>query len=85
MVSAAGTHIDYVFLPDDSTIDFMEKYISANFINTKVRAIKARLLATGDWEKIGTPLAITDFESASQLYTNRRRSVQAQLHVSLSK
>ncbi len=84
MVSAAGTHIDYVFLPDDSTIDFMEKYISANFINTKVRAIKARLLATGDWEKIGTPLAITDFERV-QLYTNRRRSVQAQLHVSLSK
>jgi hypothetical protein len=71
MVTTAGKDIDYVFLPDDKTIDFMEKYIAANFINTKVRAIKKRLLDTGDWEKLGTPLAITDFERV-QLYTKRR-------------
>jgi hypothetical protein len=71
MVGTAGKDIDYVFLPDDRTIDFMEKYISFNFINTKVRTIKKRLLETGEWEKIGTPLAITDFECV-QLYTKRR-------------
>ena len=71
MVKTAGKDIDYVFLPDDETIDFMEKYIAANFINTKVRAIKKRLLETGEWEKIGPPLAITDFERV-QLYTKRR-------------
>ena len=71
MVRTAGKDIDYVFLPDEKTIDFMEKYIAANFINTKVRAIKRRLLDTGDWETIGTPLDITDFERV-QLYTKRR-------------
>jgi hypothetical protein len=78
MVQTAGTHIDYVFLPDDTTIDFMEKYISNNFINTKVRAIKKGLLQTGEWEKLGTPLAITDFERV-QLYSNRRSPLQVHL------
>jgi hypothetical protein len=67
----AQKDIDYVFLPDDATIDFMEQYIAHNFINTKVRTIKKRFLDSGEWEKIGTPLAITDFERV-QLYTKRR-------------
>jgi len=79
LVQAAGRDLDYVFLPDDTTIDFMEKYISNNFINTKVRAIKNRLFETGDWEELGTPLAITDFERV-QLYSRRdRNSQQTQL------
>jgi hypothetical protein len=77
MYRMALKDIDYVYFPDDATIDFMEKYIAVNFINTKVRAIKARFLNTGDWEKIGTPLAITDFERV-QLYSKRRSSLQAQ-------
>jgi hypothetical protein len=64
-------NIDYVFIPDDATIDFMEKYIGGNFINTKTRSIKKRFLDSGDWEKLGSPLAITDFERV-QLYTRRR-------------
>jgi hypothetical protein len=73
MYRTALKDINYVYFPDDATIDFMEKYIAANFINTKVRAIKSRFLSTGDWEKLGTPLAITDFERV-QLYSKRRPS-----------
>ena len=71
MVQTAATDIDYVFLPDDATIDFMEKYIAHNFINTKVRRIKMRLLDSGQWEPLGTPLTITDFERV-QLYSKNR-------------
>jgi hypothetical protein len=71
LVSTAGKDIDYVFIPDDTTIDFMEKYIAHNFINTKTRSIKKRFLDSGEWEELGAPLAITDFERV-QLYAKRR-------------
>jgi hypothetical protein len=71
MLRTARRDIDYLFIPDDATIDFMEKYIGHNFINTKVRSIKNRFLDSGEWEAIGTPMAITDFERV-QLYTKRR-------------
>jgi hypothetical protein len=71
MLRTARKDIDYIFIPDDATIDFMEKYIAHNFINTKVRAIKKRFLDSGEWETLGTPLAITDFERV-QLYSKRR-------------
>jgi hypothetical protein len=70
LLSEARNEIDYVFIPDEATIDFMEKYISHNFINTKVRAIRKRFLESGEWKKIGTPLAITDFERV-ELYARR--------------
>jgi hypothetical protein len=71
MLRTAAKDIDYIFMPDDDTIEFMEKYIAHNFINTKVRRIKKRFLDSGEWEKIGTPLAITDFERV-ELYAKRR-------------
>lgn len=71
LLSLARQEIDYVFIPDETTIDFMEKYISHNLINTKVRAIRKLFLESQEWEKIGTPLAITDFERV-ELYAKRR-------------
>ena len=71
LLSEARQQIDYVFIPDETTIAFMEKYIAHNFINTKVRAIRKRFLESGEWEKIGAPLAITDFERV-ELYAKRR-------------
>jgi hypothetical protein len=70
LLSEANREIDYVFIPDETTIDFMEKYIAHNFINTKVRAIRKRFLESQEWERIGTPLAITDFERV-ELYAKR--------------
>jgi hypothetical protein len=67
MYDISMKNIDYVFFPDDATIDFMERYIPHNFINTKVRAIRKRFLDAGTWVEIGTPLAITDSEKV-QLY-----------------
>jgi hypothetical protein len=71
LLSEARSEIDYVFIPDEHTIDFVEKYIAHNLINTKVRAIRKRFLESGEWEKIGPPLAITDFERV-ELYAKRR-------------
>jgi hypothetical protein len=62
LAQTAIQHIDYIFVPDDATIDFLEKYISNNFVNTKVRAIKKRFLETGAWEMLGLPLEITNVE-----------------------
>ncbi len=76
LYQTAVRDIDYVFMPDDKTIDFMEKYISHIFINTKVRAIKKRFLASGEWEVLGGPLAITDFETV-ELYIKRKPAIAA--------
>lgn len=70
LLATARKDIDYIFIPDDSTIDFMEKYIAHNFINTKVRKVKKAFLESGEWQKIGTPLAITDFERV-ELYVKK--------------
>ena len=62
MLSEARANLDYIFFPDEPTIDFMEKYISHNYINTKTRAIRKRFLESGEWERVGEPLAVTEVE-----------------------
>jgi hypothetical protein len=70
LLSEARSKLDYVFIPDEETITFMEKYIAHNFINTKVRAIRKRFLESGEWERLGPPLEVTDVERV-EMYKKR--------------
>jgi hypothetical protein len=66
----AGCYIDYYFLPDDRSIDWMEKDRPGNFINTKMRGLKAKLLASGLWQPVGEPLVASENETVI-LYARR--------------
>jgi hypothetical protein len=70
LVEVANRRVDYFFLPDEASIDWMEKFRANNFINTKMRVLKARLLASGRWQPIGEPLVATAHETVV-LYARR--------------
>jgi hypothetical protein len=70
MLVEARANLDYVFFPDEPTIDFMEKYIAHNYINTKTRAIRKRFLESGEWERVGEPLVVTEVERV-EMYRKR--------------
>ncbi len=44
LVSLASRDLDYIFLPDARSLDWMEKNRAFNFANTKARAVKTRVL-----------------------------------------
>ncbi|MEO8662089.1 MAG: hypothetical protein ABI693_26730, partial [Bryobacteraceae bacterium] len=62
LVNFALNDIDYFFLPDQPSLDWMEKNVSNYFINTKARAFQQRLLATGRWRPLGPPLVESPHE-----------------------
>ena len=70
LVELANREIDYFFLPDEASVAWMEKNRTFNFVNTKMRALKAALLATGRWEAVGEPLVATPMETVT-LYARR--------------
>jgi hypothetical protein len=63
LVQVALADLDYIFLPDEPTLDFLEKHKRHNFINVKVRGLKRRLLATGRWKQVGEPIRATPNET----------------------
>jgi hypothetical protein len=71
LLAEARANLDYIFLPDEPTITFMEKYISHIYINTKTRAIRKRFLESGEWERMGEPLVVTNLERV-ELYRKRK-------------
>jgi len=71
LVSLASRDLDYIFLPDARSLDWLEKNRAFNFANTKTRALKTRLLATGQWEPLGEPLVASPNETV-QLYRKRQ-------------
>ncbi len=70
---AAQRELDYIFLPTPRTIDVLEQHIAHNYINLKVRAIRARFLESGEWRPVGPPISITNEETV-QLYANVKRT-----------
>jgi hypothetical protein len=66
----AHEELDYVFFPDQSTIDILERNIRHNYINLKVRAIRKRFLESGEWAPVGGLLEITPEEHV-QMYAKR--------------
>jgi hypothetical protein len=58
----AHEDLDYLFFPDEPTIDALERNLPYNYINLKVRAIKKRFLESGEWIPLGALLRITPSE-----------------------
>jgi phosphoglycerate-specific signal transduction histidine kinase len=54
--------IDYLILPTDDTIDFLETHISHVFINIVVRCLKASILKTGRWIPVSSTIRQSEDE-----------------------
>jgi hypothetical protein len=73
-----GGDLDYIFFPDASTIDILERDLPSNFINLKVRAIKKRFLESGAWLPVGSLLEMSPREHV-QMYARVRPVEKATL------
>jgi len=71
LADLANEHVDFFFLPDEASIDWMERERAYNYINVKIRGLKRKLLGTGAWRKTGPTIRITNQE-AVELYVNTR-------------
>jgi hypothetical protein len=72
MVSIAMQSANYLLIPDQPTLDWLEKNLKFNLINLKARELKARLLATGEWVQLGGGFAASDHETI-EVYTRRSK------------
>jgi hypothetical protein len=70
LISMAMQEPDYLLLPTERSLDFLERRRADNFMNLKVRELKRRLLGAGAWTPIGGPIAITPDESI-ELYARK--------------
>ncbi len=65
LVELANRDVDYFFLPDEASIDWMERFRPFNTINTKMRGLKTHILASGRWQPVGEPLVATPQETVT--------------------
>jgi hypothetical protein len=63
LVSMAMQSGNYLLVPDEPTLDWLEHNIGFNYINLKTRELKTRLLATGEWVQLGGAAATSEHES----------------------
>jgi len=67
LVEDARKNIDYLILPTDLTLGFLETKVSHNYINQFSRAFKTKVLATGLWEPLGEPV-VNSTKEVVQIY-----------------
>jgi hypothetical protein len=72
LVTMAQKSADYLVLPDDPTLTWLEVNIARNLMNVKTRELKTRLLATGAYERIGEPNIVSPYETI-EVYARRQR------------
>jgi len=72
LVRLGGEQVDYLFLPDEKTIDFLETHISHNYINQKIRDLKKRLIEAKTWMPIDGPISVSNDETFV-IYRNMTR------------
>lgn len=71
LLNEARTNVDYIFMPDDRTVDNAEREISHNYANIVLRSVKKRFLESGDWTPLGGMLTISTGETV-QVYTRKK-------------
>jgi hypothetical protein len=72
LVSLAMQSADYLLVPDQPTLDWLEQNRKFNYINLKTRELKTRLIATGAWVQLGNGAAASDHETI-EVYARRAR------------
>lgn len=63
LVALAEAKVDYMLVPDEPSIRWLEKYHPERHMNTRVREYKRRLLATGRWVQLGPPIVASPEET----------------------
>ena len=62
-VSIVAASPDYLLLPDEATLEWLESARSGHYINGKARELRSRLLAMGKWVRLGNPVRVGANES----------------------
>jgi hypothetical protein len=62
-VSIVAASPDYLLLPDEATLAWLESARSGHYINGKARELRSRLLAMGKWVRLGSPVRVGANES----------------------
>jgi hypothetical protein len=70
LVSMAAGLANYLLLPDEATVDWLEHNVGYNYANLKTRELKTRLLAMGEWVQIGGAARTSEHESI-EVYARR--------------
>ena len=63
LVDQANQNLDYLLLPDEATIDFVETHLALYVFNRKTRAFREALLADGNWRRLAGPLKANENET----------------------
>jgi len=69
LVSMAMQSADYLLLPDASTVSYLEEHSQIEYINLKTGELKARLLGTGEWTRLGAG-SVSPYETI-EVYARR--------------
>ena len=77
LVSLALAELDYIFLPDEPSISYLEARVSHNLQNLKVRELRRRLLATERWTPVAEPLVFAPGEEVLRLYRKQPAGLTA--------
>ncbi len=77
LLSYADKSMDYVIVPDDSTIDFLEEKIAFNIINQHQRYLKAHIVQGGNWVPVTEVIENGKHERVT-IYRNRSKTRIAQ-------
>jgi hypothetical protein len=70
IVKLALDKIDYLIVPDEKSLTFLEQHRAHNFIHSKTRAIVTRALASGRYQRLGGDIEIAP-EEVLHLYVQR--------------
>ncbi len=63
LVRTALERVDYVLLPDEATLRYLESRVGFVYLNGKARELRRRILATGRWTPLGEPVALSPHET----------------------
>ena len=73
LLKVADSRMDYLIVPDEATIEFLETKIAFNIINQHQRYLRQHVFESGNWVAVGAPLVNGEHETV-QLYRNVMRT-----------
>jgi hypothetical protein len=63
LVEWTNQSIDYVLVPDEATVNYVERALAGYVFNTKTRAFGKALLESGKWKRLSGPLTLNENEA----------------------
>ena len=72
LVNRANKRLNYIILPEDTSIPYIEPRDNPAIINRYVGQVKKKILTTGNWKPISDPIQV-DFNEIVRVYRNEVR------------